>query len=366
MRALWSALLLAAAAAAVPTLALTASPAHAETPDPARVARVTIAGGEDDLDVFLEALREPLETLGLRLRGARADAASEATDDGGVPPGDVRISVDLRHEDHVDIVIRVGTPEGSRAVQRTILRDVTRSRAVVAEDVAYSVRATLESLLAAMPPPPAEPPPSPPPPARPPPPPPPEARFGLDVAALANGRGVAPSTAAFGAGAAADVAFWGRRRWRPVLWVLGSFDAPFATSTPEVSLETTLYSFRAVPSVEVVREGPFRFAVGAGFGLDLFRVNPSQGDVTPITILPPTTYVDPILEVQLLARLRLFQSGGLLLAATLDDDTHPHEYFEFDQSGVKGNVLVPWRVRPAVYLGVCFRLTGASGCAGPE
>jgi hypothetical protein len=354
-------------AAAVFAVAAVGSPvfpsaAHAEAAVPGRVVDVTIAGSEDDLDVFLEALREPLETLGLRLRGASAEAGG--AEDADLPPRDVRVWVDLRHEDRVDVLVRVGAPDGTRTARRSVLRDASRSRAVVAEDVAYSVRATLESLLLAtvlaLPPPPS--PPTPPPPPTPTPT--KEARFGLDAAAVANVRGVASGAAAFGGGVAADVAFWGRRRWHPMLWILGAFDAPFSSTTPEVSLETTVYSLRAVPGVEVIRAGPFRFAAGAGFGVDLFRVNPSQADVTPIVIRAPTTYADPILEAQLLTRLRLFESVGLLLALTLDYDTGPHEYFEFDQSGVRGNVLVPWRVRPAAYVGFCFRLTGASGCAG--
>jgi hypothetical protein len=121
-----------------------------------------------------------------------------------------------------------------------------------------------------------------------------------------------------------------------------------------------------VPGVELLRAGPLRFGAGVGYGVDLFRVNPSQADISPIAIRAPTTYADPVVEAQVLARVRLLQSVGLLLALTLDYDAAPHNYLDYNQSGVQGDVLVPWRVRPAAYLGVCFRLTGASGCAGSE
>ena len=32
--------------------------------------------------------------------------------------------------------------------------------------------------------------------------------------------------------------------------------------------------------------------------------------------------------------------------------------------GVRDPVVTPWTVRPAVFLGLCVRLTGPSGCAG--
>jgi len=332
---------------------------------------VTVAGSEDDLDTFLEALREPLEALHLRVRGGRGDAPADHAN-GGQPT----VWINLRPADHVEIVVGAGT----RTVHRSIPHDPSHaSRAVVAEDVAYAVRATLESLLVEAPPMAPRPEnPLPPPvvepvvdaaappvqaPSSPTVPPPPDG-FGLDVTALANVRGVAASTAVFGAAAAVDLAFWGRRRWRPSLWILGGFDAPFSTvPTSEVELTTKIYSLRAVADIELLHAGPLRFVVGAGYGVDFFRVDSNYTQTLPIMIAPPTTFADPAVTAQFVVRARLFQSAGLLLAATLDYDTAPHHYVEAS-GDVTSNVLAPWTVRPAVYLGVCFRLTGASGCGG--
>ncbi len=350
MRSVWAffvAALLATGGLSAAASSATGSPA-ARTPE--HVAHITVVGTDDDLDALIEAMREPLEALGLHARGQRG--GDTPADD----PGDVFISVDMHVDDHVDIVVEA---RAAPAVHRTILRDAGRSRAVVAEDVAYAVRATLESLLASAPPDaaPVDGPAAPPPPS-------PAPRFGLDGAALVNGRAIATSTVAFGAALAFDAAFWGRARWRPLLWVTGAFDAPFSTTTTEVTLETTTYSLRLVPAVELVRVGPVRLAAGAGAGLDLFRVDPSVSEVTPIAIRAPSTYVDPVLEAELLVRVRLTDRLGLMLAATVDYDTGPHYYSEFDQSGVPGDVLVPWRARPAMFAGICFRMVGgASGCA---
>ena len=344
-----------------------AASAHTE-PAPRPVATITIAGSGDDLDVFMEAMREPLEALGLALRGARARAEETATGDrptgGGLDAtagdgaGEVRVWVDARHEDHVEVLIAAGRATGPGAIRRVIPRDPSRSRAVVAEDVAYAVRATLESLL-------EPPPPAPVPPAAPPPPYVPPPRFGLDVAAFGSVRGFADGLPLFGGAVVADLALWGRGRFRPVLWAVVAFDASVTRTTPEVSLETTLYSLRAVPAVELLQAGPLRLAAGAGFGVDFLRADPSQADITPIAIRPATTYADPIVEAQVMLRARLADRVGLSLAVAADYDLGPHYFSEFDQSGVQGDVLVPWRVRPAVYLGVCFRAAGgASGCAG--
>src|SRR5208283_931411 len=157
-----------------------------------------------------------------------------------------------------------------------------------------------------------------------------EDRFGLDASALASARGVAASTWAFGGAAAFDAAFWGRRRWRPVVWVTGGLGAPLTTSTPVVSLTTRVYSVRVVPGLELARAGPLRFAAGVGYGVDLFRVDASPTETLPVTVLGPTTFADPVIEAEIVIRARLFQSAGLILLATLDYDTAPHRYYDFN------------------------------------
>ena len=367
-RALSQVVLVAASVVAVAA----ARPAQAEETSSPRVVAVTVAGSDEDMDSFMEALREPLESLGLRVNSAPAEPGAERPD--GVRPGGTderaRVWIDAREQDQVDVFIQAGSSDGSEPVHRTILR--ASSRAVVAEEVAYSVRAALESLLAPRPaaPPVAAPPAAA---AAPPAPPPPPSRtplptgFGLDAAALGSGRIVASKTPSFGGGVALDLAFWGRLPWRPGLWIAGTLDAPFdSPETPEVALTTTMASLRAVPSIELPRLGSLRVSAGIGGGVDFFRVSTAPTDTSPIALRPAATYADPIVEAQVLARFRLLQRVGLLLAFTVDDDTAPHHFTQVDRFGATSDVLAPWTVRPAVLFGVCVLLTGASGCAGDE
>jgi hypothetical protein len=67
---------------------------------------------------------------------------------------------------------------------------------------------------------------------------------------------------------------------------------------------------------------------------------------------------------QVVVRARLFDSAGLVLAGAVDYDIAPHDYLSYVGRDATA-VLTPWRLRPALFLGLCFRVTGPSGCAGP-
>jgi hypothetical protein len=367
------------ALAVLSAVLFSASFAEAQAPSavapngPVNLARVTIAGSEEDTNTLLEALREPLLSLGLSLRGARL--VGGANTDVDPPSTEVAVTIDTRLSDRVDLVVRLGSGSQAARVQRSIPRDAaSASRAVVAEEVAYAVRSTLDSLL-------RSPRPSLPPPVLPPPPalaaaaevpvrandPSPHHApwLGLDAAVFATGRGVARATGAFGGGAALEALGFGAARWRPALWLAGAIDAPFGTSSRDVSLQTTLGSLRAMPMLELPRNGPVSIAAGVGVGLDLFHVVPSAVPGATVMVPAGATHVDPLLEAQLIARVQLFDWIGLLAAIAIDYDTRPHHYLT-EQGDARADVLAPWTVRPSGYLGVCVPLTGATACAGPK
>jgi hypothetical protein len=340
---------------------------------------VTFAGSGDDFDSFMEALRAPVESLGLQVHGAPAlgedTSASGASSRGDHGRARARVWIDARGEDRVEVLIQAGAADASSPVRRYVPRDSTHtSRAILAEDVAYTVRSALESLLA--PPPAPSPAPVPPPPpaaAQPvppaPPPPPvtsPPRYLGLDLAAFGSARGVASSAYAFGGGLAADFAFLGRKAWRPSLWVSGLINAPMDTRNYEVDLHTTMGSLRVVPSLDLPQLGSLRPAVGVGFGFDFMHIWTAETNVSPISLLAPSTFADDIVTAQLMARARLAPRLGFLMGFTLDCDPGPHHFIQADQFGVLRDVLAPWLFRPGVVIGLCFLATGASGCAGGE
>jgi hypothetical protein len=339
---------------------------YAEEAAPRQIAAVTVAAKDEDVEAFVNALREPLEALGLTVH------ASGAGSDARPPPEDisearVRVVVDARPSDHVDILVWVMPQDRTGPVQRRVPRGP--STPVVIEDVAYAVRATVASLLAEHPPVRVAPTPAPAP-AKAPPPPPERrrpGRFGLDVAGFAGVRGIAASAPpAFGGGAALDFAFWGRQPGRPSLYLGAYFYAPIESSTSEVTLEATVISLRAIPSVEVARVGPLRFAAGAGGGVDVFHAEPQPTETAAATLGPETTLVDPVLEAQMLVRI-IVGGASLFLGFDLDYDLNPDRYRQFDRSsGTSSSVLTEWSVRPAGMLGVCLPVAGVSACKDAE
>jgi hypothetical protein len=361
-RRLGVALLRACPRALLPPLAvLNPSAVHAEEIAPAQTAAVTVAARDDEVEAFLEGMREPLEALGLVVR------ASGDGDEGRPPTQDatkrrVRVVVDARPSDHVDILVWVEPSVRASAVLRRVPRGP--STAVVIEDVAYAVRATVESLL-------AEPKPAVLSAPRAPLPPPPAVRshpdrFGVDVAGFAGLRGLASAPPAIGGGAALDFGFLGRRPGRPNLYLGASFYAPVETSTSEVTLDTMVLSFRAIPGIELARVGPLRLAVGAGGGIDMLHTEPHPSETSSsVTLGAATTLLDPVLETQALLRV-VVGGASLFFGLDVDYDLQPHQYTEIDRSGASSSVLTEWPVRPAGMLGLCLPIAGACACKDAE
>ncbi len=333
---------------------------------------VSAAAKPDERSTLLEALREPLDSLGLTLRVAHTDDAPSPLVSAGAR---ARVWIDARPADHVDIFVWTVQGEPFAPAHRVIPR--SGSPAVIAEEVAYVVRATLESLLSEPPPPSVAPPPSvtfvvPPQPrvdAPAVPPPPPirrtSARFGLDISAFGAAQVVAPSTPAFGGGLGLDLAFRGAHPFRPTLWLDASLNAPFESMTAEATLETTVYSVRVVPGLELFELGRFHLALGAGPGVDLLHTVPSAGSMPfGVNVGASSFQADPIVEAQLLFHAPLARNAGIVLGLNVDYDVAPHHYVETNGLGVTSTVFAPWDLRPSAILGLCVPLVGDSACAG--
>jgi hypothetical protein len=141
-----------------------------------------------------------------------------------------------------------------------------------------------------------------------------------------------------------------------------SFDA----TGPDLALETSVSSLRAVPSVELVRAPALDLGLGAGAGVDLFHTIPRDARRPSVHLSDPMTLADPILEVQLVSRIRVAANARLLLGLELDYDFHAHRYDAIDRAGNADTVLQAWAIRPAAILGFCVPLGGATACAGSE
>ncbi len=332
---------------------------------------VSVAALGDDRSALLDALREPLESLGLTVRPARIDDAPPSL--ASAPPSTrARDWIDARPPDRVDIFVWTMFTAPTKPAHRVIPR--SGSTAVVAEEVAYVVRATLDSLLSEPAPPPH--PPSanllaPSPPADIPPPPPARlipgrspGHFGFDASAFATAAGLASSVPTFGGGLGVDLAPWSAQPLRPTFWFGASLNAPFEFISQEATLEVTLYSVRAVPVVELAEFGRFHLGAGAGFGVDFLHAVPGQSSTSSmVTLSSATVEADPIFEAQLLFHAPLMRNAGVVLGLNVDYDAGLHQYIERDASGPT-TVFAPWGLRPTAILGMCIPLVGEPACEG--
>jgi hypothetical protein len=275
--------------------------------------------------------------------------------------------VDERPVDRVDVALSVAHGD---AFDPPIGRVVPRGDApiLIAERVAHVIHATLESLL--LPPADARPAPAatgpehaavnPPvaPGSRP--------RFGFDAAAFAGcGAFSSGSGPVFGGGASLDIGI-GHIPLRPSLWLGAMIHESFDASGSDLALETSVSSFRAVPTVLLAQASALDLGLGAGAGVDLFHTIPRDNRRFSVQLSEPMTLVDPVLEVQVISRVRVGQAARLLVGLDVDYDFGTHRYTSIDKSGNSNPVFEAWAIRPAAILGLCVPLGGASACAGSE
>ena len=179
----------------------------------------------------------------------------------------------------------------------------------------------------------------------------------LDVTTLAGG-----GTVAAGAGPVAHVGgglvVASRRGARPSVSVTAEYLVPFDSTLSNVTSRASLVSLRAVPAVEIVHRTWIAVDVGAGGGVDIITVNASKPPMSQtITVNPNVpTGVDPVLTVRLTAYVGLAPGVALTLVAGSDFDIEPQRYTVAGVGG--GEILVPWRVRPAVLAGFTFTALG--------
>lgn len=365
----------------------------AQLPFPARAAtanvldedrvELSVAGDADEARAFTDALREPLQHLGVVVRGS-SPAIEDDAGASGRPPR-AHVWIDARPPDRIDIVIALGsndTPAARRSVPRG------EPEPVVVEQVAYVVRETLESLLwtsqstagastspsqmeavdAASPSPitspvgvyedagtvgaqlPAPSPASP---------------FGADFSGFATGRAMGSGADVLGGGVSLDLTFWGHLPHRPRLWIGATYDTPFQGSNPDVTVRVTTWSVRALPTVAILRWGLLGLDAGIGAGIEALNAVPGPGQAVggpPVATASSSTVFDPVATGQLMVWLRPVGGASVLLGAYADYDLTPHRYTIIDRFNQSTTVIEPWALRPAVMAGFCIPLSGTSAC----
>ncbi|HEY3816099.1 MAG TPA: hypothetical protein VGL81_02955 [Polyangiaceae bacterium] len=332
---------------------------------------VAVAAQPEEAAALLDTLRELLSRLGLGVRATTGDGPPWTRLD--APPDTAgeraRVWIDARDPAAVSVdVCALREGPAPPILHRSVPRD--GSSAVVVDTVGHVVEATLESAL-------LEPLPRvPPPPLLLPAPPDhvpavaapiPALRHGglaLDGAAFVDGAAVAPRSGVTLGGGGAVIVSAGPIPWRPSLWMGASFQTPFDVPGPGATLETSVSSFRAIPSVELVRFRTLQLDFGAGGGADVFHDTPRDVRSPFQSSSRPQTHVSPLVAGQLLARLRLGPSARLLVGLDLDWDPQHRHYDVLDRFGNASAVLQPLSVRTGALVGICVPLAGASACGG--
>jgi hypothetical protein len=335
-------------------------------PDAQRqVVAVEVNAAEDEAGALAVELGDVMQHFALHMRLERRSEPPLLW------PSDVLASVwiDASHLDWVTItVIDLNSrPDGQRYV-RTLVRE--GSVAVLTEQVAQVVRASLESILTvdverpssaldaaagplvvALP----------------------EARpaaaskatapgVGLDFGAAVTEQAVSPNSGPiFGVEAAVRISLLSRRLG---LVASGAYAPRFAAQDGPAVSEVSVASFRVIPSIELIDLDTFGASLGGGGGGDLFSVAPLVVKRSMATIDKAVEQVDPVVSGQLVLHLRLAEHLALMLAFDLDYDLSNREAASPPRGGVPpGPAFEPWRLRPMVAFGACLPFTAAGACA---
>jgi hypothetical protein len=121
-----------------------------------------------------------------------------------------------------------------------------------------------------------------------------------------------------------------------------------------------------MPKVPVLHLNTLEVDVSVGGGLDVFSVDHVLVDQSqPMGIQSTTrsgasTAVTPVGTAQMTVGLRPTESLAVFVGVGVDYDFAPPRY-TYDRT-----VFEPWLVRPAVLVGLCIPLAGASACTRPE
>ena len=338
----------------------------ASVQDSTRTVDVTIVDGGDDADLLMDTIRELVGRLGLGVTPHRVSASEGQSVSS--PAAGLSVWIDLASRYEVMTIVRNGPTE----VRRKIPRD--GSPAIVREEIGEAVRSAVESQLLTDATP-SAPVPSSAPPA------PTSVPVVLEApsAPVASSHGLALDvTTVAGAGAIASnsglVAHVGgglvvasRREWRPSLMMTAEYVVPFdAAASNGVNANATFVSLRAVAAFEVLHRSWIAIDVGAGGGVDIITVDASVAGTSTgstVTVSPSVqTVPDPVLTARATAYVALTPGVALTFVAGSDVDL---ELIDYAYRGVQnGDVLVPWRLRPAVLAGFTFTALGGGLFAG--
>ena len=306
----------------------------------------------------LNSLKISLTELLKRLNLALELTAVEGELTMAPPTVGVMASATIDFSDAADIVLQMSDDRGSIRLTRRLAKSGSESMQIevvahVIQSVAQELnepaevarRAVVKSIL--------------PPPTKPVEPPvdlpaelPVEAGPQFGVGAFGGARLFAESEVA----ATVGVIAWGELpvgRWRPGVLLNLGWNSPMRLRSSLFELSSQAVSARLMPTFQVARLGRVHCAVALGAGFDLF-INSLRSTEIPGNRIPPGRVdVSPVLSAGFLSRIELTSGVSLMLGVTGDLDLMPKR-FVTEVGGSREVLFEPWRVRPAVLVGLTF------------
>lgn len=166
--------------------------------------------------------------------------------------------------------------------------------------------------------------------------------------------GGAPFTAGFGLQLELALALL---RLRPALVWSGGFQPPFEVSNDWASIVARVAALRLFAQLTPVRGDHWRLDAALGAGADVF-ITTARSNILPPGVLGDTRAdAAPILAAQVIGRFGISRIVDVWLGAMVDLDLAPRR-FVVDVGGSHETLFEPWRVRPAILLGLSVAPVG--------
>lgn len=140
----------------------------------------------------------------------------------------------------------------------------------------------------------------------------------------------------------------------PALGLLLSaqYRIPFDAEAERVGARMSVFALRALATFEAPLSGQLGLRLGLGGGGDVTRIAPESSRLAPVALTGERTLVLGVARGLVGIDLRVTRLLALWAALAIDVDLDRTQYVLVRASGEQAAVLAPWRVRPALSVGV--------------
>ena len=191
-------------------------------------------------------------------------------------------------------------------------------------------------------------------------PPAPREGLGLELGALASGRGFGEgSGVVFGGGVVVSLTRHGAARWQPVGAFLATYNGPFTSESTSVDVSTQTVSLRLLGGVRLQASRRWAFEAQGGAGVDGFVLEGRSTTLPPPALLRPHLEASPVLTALVTARFAPTETTSVFLGVSADVDLLPRRLVT-DVTGTREVLFEAWRARPTVVLGFSFDVLGGA------